>query len=106
MEDNYFWQVICKYISAIVSSKIEALLVYKILQLISKVNVKILKKFDTIFITKYWRYCAPLLISILHIYNSKDIVDDNQRLFSNNKKDRFELEDTLSQKISKNYQVT
>lgn len=52
LEDNHYCQVICKYTSTITSYVIEALVPYKVLWLlISKVNVEILRKFDTFAIT-------------------------------------------------------
>lgn len=52
LEDNCFCQIICKYTSIITSQKMKALVAYKLIYLpISKINVKLLGKFDAISIT-------------------------------------------------------
>lgn len=54
LKDNCFSLTICKYISTIVTQKMEALVTHKVLKLpISKINMETLKKFDTLSIVQY-----------------------------------------------------
>ena len=54
LEDNLFCQAIYKYTSAIAIQEMEVLVTNKVLRLsISKINVEILEKFDTLSIVQY-----------------------------------------------------
>ena len=103
LENNCFCQAICKYVLAITSREMEALVTYKALPLpISKVNVEILGKFDTLSIAQYQRHYVLLITPVLCICTGMESVKNDQEFQSNDKKDRLELGDIPSQKIPEN----
>lgn len=78
----------------------KVLVAYKALRLpIFKVNVKILGKFYVISIAQYQYHYLLLLTLILHTYMEIKNVDNNQKLYCNNKEDRLNLRDIPLQKI-------
>lgn len=85
----------------------EVLIAYKMLQyFIFKVNIKILKKFDTVFIAQYLYYYPLILVLILYTYIDMKRVDDNHGLYFNDREDRWELKDALLQQILEYQKVT
>lgn len=72
------------------------LVAYKVLWfLISKVNMEILKKFNTLSIAQCQCRCMPLIISSLHIYMDIKSIKNDQKFQSNDEKDRLKLGDRL-----------
>ncbi len=85
----------------------EVLVAHKALRLlISKVNVKILGKFDAVSIAQCQRHCAPLLTSILRTCTGIESVDDDQELHSDDEEDGLELGDAPLQEIPEDQEVT
>lgn len=68
--------------------------------------MKTLGKFDTVSIARCQHHYAPLLISILRTCTGMESVDNNQKLHSNDEKDRLKLGDAPPQKIPENQEVT